>query len=259
MIDFLNTAFTMFNTEIKWYGILISLAVVLSLYLAIKMFKWRGYDADLPYELVLYVLPLAIIGARLYYIIFSGVPNWTLLEIVNIRSGGLAIYGGIIGGVVGIALFSLVKKFNIIKLLDVAAVCVIIGQCIGRWGNFFNQEAFGAEVTNPNLQFFPIAVQILAEGNAWHYATFFYESMWCLVGFILLISLYKRKVPLGVTTCTYLVFYGIGRALIEGLRTDSLYIGDMRVSQVLSVILILAGIIGLIFIMYKNKRGKQNG
>ncbi|MDD4276086.1 MAG: prolipoprotein diacylglyceryl transferase, partial [Clostridia bacterium] len=197
--------------------------------------------------------------ARLYYVLFSGVSSWTFLEIINIRSGGLAIYGGIIGGVIGIALFSIVKKFNIIKLLDVAAVCVIIAQSMGRWGNFFNQEAYGSTVTNPDLQFFPIAIQILADGNAWHYATFFYESLWCLIGFILLISLYKRKVPLGVPTCVYLIFYGIGRALIEGLRTDSLYIGAMRVSQLLSIILVLIGIIGLIVILNKNKRGKING
>ncbi len=173
-----------------------------------------------------------------------------------INNGGLAIYGGIIGGLIALIIYGRVKKIETIKLTDMVVPALIIGQVIGRWGNFFNEEAFGPLVTNEALQWFPYSVYIRAEG-AWHMATFFYESMWNLIGFFIITHIYLKTDKKGFATSLYLIYYGIGRALIEGLRTDSLYIGStgIRVSQVLSVTLIMVGT-GLFIYYYKKQKTK---
>lgn len=244
--------FTLFSIDVKFYGLIIAFAFVLGVALVSYFAKKKGYSKDLAYDLVLLIFPLAIIGARIYYILFSG-RSWTFAEMIAIQNGGLAIYGGVIGGFLAILIYSKLKKMDIIKLTDIAVPALMIGQVLGRWGNFFNQEAFGPLVTNPSLQWFPYAVFIEAE-SAWHMATFFYESMWNLVGFIIVTILFLKTNKKGLATSFYLIYYGIGRALIEGLRTDSLYIGStgLRVSQVLSLALVLIGI--AIFIIYNRKK-----
>jgi len=196
------------------------------------------------------------VGARLYYCIFY-THNYTFLELFNLRQGGLAIYGGVIGGIIGIIIFCLIKKnFKILATLcDIAAPCLILGQALGRWGNFFNQEAYGNIVTNSNFQWFPYAVYIESE-QAWFQATFFYESFWNLIGLALLLLTYYKTKKTGTTTAVYLIWYGLGRTLIEGLRSDSLYIGStgIRVSQLLSAILVVVGIVFLAINIYRRKK-----
>ena len=235
--------------NIAWYGVIIASGMVLGLLLASLRAKNRGYHPDVILDFVLLAIPLAVIGARLYYVAFE----WqdyadNLLKIFAVNQGGLAIYGGVIGGFLAALILSKAKKFPFLTLIDLAVPSLILGQSIGRWGNFINQEAFGALVTNPNLQFFPLAVYIQALGE-WHQATFFYESMWNMALFFIVLVLADRRAKDGTLLATYFIGYGIGRCLIEGLRTDSLYLfANIRVSQLLSAILVVVGIVILLLI-----------
>lgn len=252
------------SVEIKFYGLIMAVSMLFGVLLACKLAKKKGIKSDDIFMLALIVLPCAVVGARLYYCIFYEY-NYSFRELFNIRQGGLALYGGVIGGVVGIIIYALIKKnWKLIFILcDVIAPCLILGQALGRWGNFFNQEAYGNIVTNSNLQWFPFAV-FIEEENAWFQATFFYESFWNLIGLVILLFTYQKSEKTGTTAAAYLTWYGIGRTWIEGLRSDSLYIGStgIRVSQLLSMLLVVAGIIILTINIYKSikeKKEKSNG
>ncbi len=256
--------FNIGSLEIKFYGLIMAFAMLFGVVLACKLAKKHGLKNDDVYILALILLPCSVVGARLYYCIFYEY-DYSFWEIFNIKQGGLAIYGGIIGGAIGIVIFSLIKKNwkLIFILLDVCAPCLILGQALGRWGNFFNQEAYGNLVINPKWQWFPFAVWI-EDQNAWYQATFFYESVWNLIGLGILLFTYYKTRFVGTTTAVYLIWYGIGRTWIEGLRSDSLYLGSsgIRVSQLLSMILVVVGIGVFAFNTYryiKNKKGKANG
>ncbi len=248
------------SLEIKFYGVIMALSMLFGVLLACRLAKKHGIKSDDIFLLALIVLPCAVVGARLYYCLFYEY-NYSFKDFLNIRQGGLAIYGGVIGGVLGIIIFALIKKdFKLlIKLMDVCAPCLILGQALGRWGNFFNQEAYGNLVTNTKLQWFPYAVFIENE-SAWFQATFFYESLWNFVGLAILLLVFKKSESLGTTTASYFVWYGIGRTIIEGLRSDSLYIGatNVRVSQLLSMILVFVGV-GILVFNYIKKKRKVNG
>lgn len=245
MFGFFDKYFLFFGLHITYYGFIIACAMAFGVWLACKNAKFRGLKSDDLIIVACYALPLAIICARLYYVIFyGGYEHW--YEIFAIWKGGLAIYGGVIGGALGIGLYCLIHKKNFFNVTDIAVPSLILGQAIGRWGNFFNHEAFGNLVTNPQWQWFPFAVNI---NGVWHLATFFYESMWNLICFGILIYL-LRKVKVkqrAAISAWYLIIYGAGRSWIEGLRTDSLMWGPLRVSQVLSFILIAFGIFLLLF------------
>ena len=257
------SGFELFGIEIKFYGLIMSIAMLIGVWLACRLAKKKNIKSDDILLLALIVLPCAIVGARLYYCFFYEY-NYSFAELFNLRSGGLAIYGGVIGGVIGIIIFALIKRNwkLLLILMDVCAPCLILGQALGRWGNFFNQEAFGNLITNPSLQWFPFAVFIESK-NAWFQATFFYESLWNIVGFVLLLIVYYKTKKTGTTTSIYLIWYGIGRAIIEGLRSDSLYLAGttIRVSKVLSIALIIIGVVMLTINIIKSikERKKSNG
>lgn len=252
------SGFSLFGLDIKFYGILSALSYFLGVLITCLLAKKRGFTSDNILTLALYVIPLAIIGARVYYVLFS-LDNYTnFVDVFKIWEGGLAFYGGLIGGGIGVVLYCLIHKKNFLALADLIGVAMIFAQGVGRWGNFFNQEAFGIEVTNPSMQWFPFSVYIENLGE-WHLATFFYESIWNFATFgILLTLLLKVKFKNnGMIAAYYFIFYGIGRAWIEGLRTDSLYWGSMRVSQVLSIIFIAVGLAFIIFNTIRNRRKKD--
>lgn len=246
--------------QIKFYGVIMALSMLIGVLLACKLAKKHNIVSDDILLLALIVLPCAVVGARLYYCIFFD-KIYSFWELFDLRGGGLAIYGGVIGGIIGIVIFALIKKNwkLVITMFDICVPCLILGQALGRWGNFFNQEAYGNLVTNTNLQWFPYAV-FIENQNAWYQATFFYESMWNFIGFaILMVVFYKSKMK-GTPSALYLIWYGLGRVIIEGLRSDSLYIAGttIRVSQLLSAIMIVIGVVILIInIIRRNK--KQNG
>lgn len=247
-----RVAFTIFGIEIMWYGVLIAVGMLLAVYVASKLYKNRDGNPDDILTIALIAIPLGVIGARLYFIAFT--PGMGLDEFIYIRDGGLAIYGGIIGGIVGIVVYSLIKKLNLLTILDCIMPGVLIAQALGRWGNFFNQEAYGNVVTNPKLQFFPYAVYIDRIGE-FRQATFFYESFLSVVGFILILLVLRKRLFKGSGLTSYLIWYGIERAIVEGFRDDSLYIGNssIRVSQLLSIILIAFGIV-LAIVLYNREK-----
>lgn len=243
--------FNIFGIDISFYGLLMATAFLLAFFIVRYLFKKRGeINPDITFDLLLIIFPSSIIGARLYYVIFSG-RAWSFLEILSIWDGGLAIYGGIIGGLIGLIIYSLIKKINLFKLTDAIVPALILGQSIGRIGCYFSGCCYGIEVTNPNLMWFPISTNI---NGVWHLSTYFYESFWSLLGFILLIIVYNKTKQNGLSTGIYLTFYGLGRFLIEGLRGDSLYIGSLKVSQLLSLILIFVGIFIIVYSFVLNKR-----
>ncbi|HZJ57165.1 MAG TPA: prolipoprotein diacylglyceryl transferase [Clostridia bacterium] len=253
-----GVAFYLFGKPIFWYGIIIALGVLIGIYLAMRYAKALGYDQEMVVDFCLLAIPMGIIGARLYYVVFS----WEYysrnpLDAFKIWEGGLAIYGVVIGGITSAYIFGRKRKINFWDLCDIIAPSLILGQALGRWGNFFNQEAYGYAINNPAWQWFPAAVYINSTGQ-WHMATFFYESMWnFLVFFFLLFYKKRRKIP-GEMILLYLILYSLGRVFIEGLRTDSLYWGQFRVSQLLSGALIIIGIAAF-FIRRKRASNDDEG
>ena len=235
--------------NIAWYGVIIASGLVLGIVLASMRARRRGWSSDLVLDFILLALPLAVIGARAYYVAFE----WDYFaahpeRILAINTGGLAIYGAVIGGFLAAFIFSKAAKFSFLKLIDLVIPSLILGQAIGRWGNFVNQEAFGTLIANPKLQFFPLAVYIQSLGE-WHQATFFYESFCNSILFVIVLLLGRKRVKDGTLLAAYFVGYGVARTVIEGLRTDSLYLfGTIRVSQALSAALVVVGIVLLVLI-----------
>ena len=211
--------------------------------------KRLGLPKDTAVDFALWAVPAAIIGARVYYVAFQwDLYKDDLLRAFRLWEGGIAIYGAVIGGALGAMAYAKKKKLSFGALADMTAPALILGQAIGRWGNFVNQEAYGALIENPALQFFPLAVY--ADG-AWRMATFFYESVWNFIGFFVLWLNRKKTVKPGDLFLKYLCWYGVGRAVIEGLRTDSLMWGSVRVSQALSVLLVIAA--GALLILHRKQ------
>lgn len=241
MFEITQSGMAIFGLELRWYGILIALGVFLAVLLAMRREKKLALPKDTSLNIALIGVPVGIVCARIYYVVFSwGEYAGNLKAIFNIRQGGLAIYGGVIGGVLAGAVYSAVKRIKLSSLADLAAPSLALGQCIGRWGNFFNQEAYGAAIADPRMQFFPLGV--LIDGSGWHYATFFYESVWCALIVCLLLAGEKKRLfkKSGDIFLAYLLLYAAERSFVEGLRTDSLFIGPLRVSQLLSVIVMVA-------------------
>ncbi|MCG8500619.1 MAG: prolipoprotein diacylglyceryl transferase [Firmicutes bacterium] len=242
-------AFELFGKSIYWYGIIISTGFLLAMVIATKEAKRVGVAPETFMDIVLIATPLAIIGARIYYVIF----NWStykdnLSEIIAIWHGGLAIYGAIIAALMAAVVYCRIKGIGIWKIFDIAALGFLVGQIIGRWGNFINQEAYGSETMLPwRMEIFDVQQQARIAVHP----TFLYESLWNLVGFIFIYMYRKRKKFDGEIFLLYASWYGLGRFWIEGLRTDSLYIGVFRVSQIVAALSVLFGAALLIYFRKK--------
>lgn len=251
-------AFTLFGLEVMWYGVIIVSGIVLAVWLASKEAVRVGLKEDDIVDFMFWGLPLAIVGARLYYIIFE----WRYyiknpIEVFAIRSGGLAIYGGLIAGALVVYFFTQSRYISFWKFLDIAAPSVIIAQAIGRWGNFMNQEAFGGVTTLARLKsmFIPeFIIKNMYIDGVYRQPTFLYESLWNIIGFVILMYLRQKKdfFREGEVFLSYVLWYSFGRFFIEGMRTDSLWMfGVIRVSQFLSLVLFF-GAIG--FMIYRRKK-----
>lgn len=235
--------------SIHFYGVLIAMGLVLAVVYACRRSKVFGLKEDDILDGVLWVTPFAILCARAYYCIFS----WehyadNPISLLYIWEGGLAIYGGVLGAAVGVAVLCKIKKIKLPTMLDVVSLGFLIGQSIGRWGNFFNREAFGAETDS----FLRMGLMNSYTGTVTYYhPTFFYESVWNAAGFLLLHHLSKKRQYDGQIALGYAAWYGLGRAFIEGLRTDSLYWGPFRVSQLLAAVSCLAAVSVLLWQMFR--------
>ena len=264
-------AFSVFGRDVAWYGILITCGMILAVLLATRLIKYEGISSDDILDLAFTVIVFGVIGARAYYVIFSwGEINYvatggtalqnilnTIYNCIAIWEGGLAIYGGVLGGLISAFVFSKIKKISYFKLTDILAPCVLVGQIIGRWGNFVNVEAYGAETNLP----WRMGIQYIVNGatvtEKYVHPTFLYESLWNLVLLSVILLIYKKKKFDGQMCAMYFMFYGLGRMLIEGLRTDSLMLGNLRVSQGLSFLLIVLGILMFIFLGDKLKKKRS--
>ena len=244
--------------EIKWYSVLILLGVIIGISMLIKEGKRFNISKDFLFNLAFWTIIFGIIGARLYYVIF----NWSdysndLLSIFKIWNGGLAIHGGLIAGFTTIFIYCKKYNANLLKITDMAVVPLILAQAIGRWGNFFNSEAHGAVTSLLHLQELHIPnfiIEGMKIGGLYYHPTFFYESLWCLLGFIILLIVRRFKyLKIGQLTCIYLMWYSVGRFFIESLRTDSLMLGGFKVAQILSIVLFIVGIIILMILSRKGK------
>lgn len=245
---------------IYWYGIIIGIGIALGWLLAIRETKKLNLQKDIFTDLLLWAIPIAIISARLYYVLFK----WDYYsknpgEIIAIWEGGIAIHGALIGAIITAIVFAKKKGVSFWQLADVAAPSIILGQAIGRWGNFMNQEAHGTEVTRDFLEslYLPefIVNQMYIEGSYYH-PTFLYESIWSFTGFILLIIFRKFQPKRGELFLSYVLWYSVGRFFVEGLRTDSLMLTDsLRIAQVVSILLIV-GVVTVIW--YRRSKGYAN-
>ncbi len=244
--------------KIYWYSAMIFLGLLIGGWLILKEAERFNISEDFIVNLFFFTIPIAVIGARLYYVIF----NWdyysvNMSEIFMIWEGGLAIHGGMLFGLLWIIFYTKKYKVNTFRILDMIVIGLIIGQAIGRWGNFFNGEAHGTATTLEHLQSLHIPEFIINGmniGGTYYLPTFLYESIWCLLGFIILLVIRRLKyIKIGQTTAVYLIWYGIGRFIIEGMRTDSLMIGNFRQAQIISIIMVILGIV--IFIL-KGKGSK---
>jgi phosphatidylglycerol:prolipoprotein diacylglycerol transferase len=253
-------AFSLFGLDIRWYGILIASGMMLGIIIAQYTCKYRNVDYDNFLNTVLLALPLSIIGARLYYVLFEfNYYKNNIGQILNIRQGGLAIHGGLIVGVLTAFLYARHKKMSFFKIADAAVPSIILAQAMGRWGNFFNQEAHGGPVSYDFISHFPSFIQkgMYIEG-VYYQPTFLYESIWNITVFIILINLLKRSKNIGIVFFTYIGLYSIGRFFIEGLRTDSLMLGSIRIAQLVSLSGVILWIGALIFYYFKNKTKQSN-
>lgn len=239
------STFSIGPLTIHLYGAIIALGLILAVTYCMKRSSEFGLKEDDILDGVLWVTPFAILCARAYYVIFS----WEMyadnpISVLYIWQGGLAIYGGVIGAVIGVVVFCKIRHLKISTVLDLVGMGFFIGQSIGRWGNFFNREAFGGETDS----FLRMGLMQVSTGNVTYYhPTFFYESVWNLAGFLLLHFFSKRRKYDGQIALMYLAWYGLGRAFIEGLRTDSLYIGSFRVSQLLAALSCIAALCVLVW------------
>lgn len=247
--------------QIYWYSIFIFVALLVACTVIYKEAKKRGIDEDTLINMTFGTVIFGIIGARLYYVLFN-LPYYSknIVEIFEIWNGGLAIHGGIIFGLLSIIVFCKNRKMNVMRMLDIIVVGLIIGQAIGRWGNFFNSEAYGAITTLEKLQSQGIP-QFIIDGmyilGEYRQPTFFYESVGCVFGFLaMLIIRCGKYLKRGNLTAFYLVWYGILRFLVEGLRSDSLMLGPIKMAQAVSLLFVLIGII-IFIINLKRSKGDE--
>ena len=244
-----RVAFTIFGIDVMWYGILMATGMILGTYLALKEAERVGISEDDVLNLAIFAIPAGVLGARLYYVIFNwGFYSQNPSQILNFRGGGMAIHGALIGGILAGLIYTKLKKINFFKMADIALIGMPLAQAIGRWGNYINGEAHGGPTNLP--------WGIMVDGVKVH-PTFLYESIWDFGIFIFLWMFRKKKKYEGQVAVYYITLYSLGRFFIEGLRTDSLMIGPLRMAQVISLVGVIGGIIAHIYLSKKNNNKKE--
>ncbi|AWE08641.1 prolipoprotein diacylglyceryl transferase [Lysinibacillus sp. 2017] len=242
------------SLSVRWYGIMIGAGIVIGYFLAQKESVRRGFHDEFFADLLIWAVPIAILSARVYYVamkwdFYSQHPG----RIIEIWNGGIAIHGALIGSFITAYIFTRKRKVSFLQIADIAAPSILVGQIVGRWGNFMNQEAYGGPVSRGFLEnlFLPnwlIEQMYIKEESTYVHPTFLYESLWNVVGLIILLFARKWNWRRGEMFFFYLIWYSFGRFFIEGMRTDSLYlIGDLRSAQVVSILGIAIGIIAIVY------------
>lgn len=261
VIEFARDGILIFGYKIYFYAILITAGIACAIIVMSRLLKTKGLPSGQSLDYAIIVIPAAIIGTRIYFLLFpyndityaQFEQSWTWSNFWDFRGGGLGIYGGVILGYIAVLIIARVKNQKFYEIADTILPGLLLAQSIGRWGNFVNGEAYGNLVTNPSLQFFPYAVNV---GGVWHQATFFYESVCTLIGFFIALRLLRHpKYRDGLVMCFYGLYYGVVRLIIEGMRTDSLFFKiplfwkkefldtGIRISQAVSIIIIVLAVI----------------
>lgn len=239
--------------KVSWYGFLIGCGFLLAIIISSELMPLRDLPKDLPYDLIWWVFPLSILGARIAFVVNNIDMYDTFWEMCQIWNGGLSIFGGVMGGTIGLVICCLIKKANPICAMDCVAPALILGQGIGRWGNFVNGEVYGWKITNPAFQWFPAGVKI---DGVWHMANFFYESVLDIGGFFLLLLLLRKSKQKGIVVSSYLTYYGFIRFFLEGLREEEFIMRipgtNIAWSRMISAIVFGIGVCGLLSIMIIN-------
>lgn len=239
-------AFSFFSYEIRWYGILIATAMCLAVIISSKRAPRVGIESESILDLAIWMLPIGIVGARAYYVLFNSSIYHSFYDVINIRNGGLAIHGGLIAGLIVLLIICSKKKINPLDMADLVIPSVALAQSIGRWGNYFNSEAHGGPTDLP--------WGIMVDGVKVH-PTFLYESIWCFILFFVLSYFFYNRKFKGQVVCLYGMLYSVERFFVEGLRTDSLMIGPLKQAQVISIVCIIAS---FALYIYLNSRGQNN-
>lgn len=239
-------AFSIFSYEIRWYGILIATAMCLAVIISSKRATRVGIESESILDLAIWMLPIGIVGARAYYVLFNSSIYHSFYDVINIRNGGLAIHGGLIAGLIVLLIICSKKKINPLDMADLVIPSVALAQSIGRWGNYFNSEAHGGPTDLP--------WGIMVDGVKVH-PTFLYESIWCFILFFVLSYFFYNRKFKGQVVCLYGMLYSVERFFVEGLRTDSLMIGPLKQAQVISIVCIIAS---FALYIYLNSRGQNN-
>ncbi len=251
--------FELFGYEIRWYSVLLLIAIMLAIFMFTKEAKRFKLPKGFAFNLAFWVIIVGIISARIYYCLFNfEYYQDNLMDIFKIWEGGLAIHGGLLGGFITLLIYTKRYGINPYKVTDMIVVPLLLAQAIGRWGNFFNGEAHGVATTyyylNNVLHLPKFIIEGMKIGNVYYHPTFLYESIFCLVGFIILLFVRRyRYLKRGQLTCLYMMYYSIGRFLIESLRTDSLMLGGFRVAQLVSIALFITGLIAFMILSRKGK------
>ncbi len=252
-------AFSIFGFEIRWYGIIITLAMVAGFFVALNRAKIEQIKTDDVLDLAIFLIIFAMVGARLYYVLNKLEDYNSFWDVINVRNGGLAIFGGVGAGAITVYVVARVKKIAAAKMYDMVVPGLMIGQAIGRWGNFTNAEAHGTQTKLP----WRMGIQkMLSDKTYYYHPTFLYESLWNLIGFGIVMGFYRKKKFDGFWVFFYMIWYGIGRFFIEGLRTDSLYLlktqlGEtIRISQVVGFVIFVLGIIFMVMGFVKLRNDK---
>lgn len=249
--------FSIGDVNIEWYSVLIVIGAILAIIMIIREAKRYGYPKDFVFNMCFWTIIVGIIGARLYYVLFNLDLYTNIVDVFKIWEGGLAIHGGIIFGLITCFLYCKKYKVRTVRMVDFIVPALLLAQAIGRWGNFFNGEAHGAVTSLGALQNLHIPnfiIEGMNIGGVYYQPTFLYESLWCLLGVIVILIVRRLKITkVGQPTAIYLMWYGLGRFFIETMRTDSLMLGGFKVAQIVSVIMI---IVGLIVIMITGRKGR---
>ena len=259
--SFDRVAFEIFGKPVYWYGIIIMLGIVAAFIHAKLRCKPEGIKTDDIIDAGIFTVLFGVLGARLYYVVttLDTEKYETIVDVFAIWEGGLAIYGGVICGCTALVLTAVYKKINPLKIMDAVGPGVMLAQAIGRWGNFMNGEAFGYEVPEGSF-LYPFRMGLISDYTGsemkYYHPTFLYESLWNIVGFVIITLLYRKKKFNGQVALMYFTWYGFGRMFIEGLRTDSLYVGPFRISQVVGAVCFLAGSALLIAGLILSHKGK---
>jgi len=256
-----RTAFSVFGFDIRWYGIIITAGIILAFFYVLYRSKFEKIKVDDILDLAVFTVFPGIVGARLYYVFstwdrhvvtggyfFENLRD-TLLNVVSTRNGGLAVYGGLIAGTIAAVLVARFKKIKFTKFLDMLGPAAMLGQLVGRWGNFFNVEAYGTVTDLP----WRMGILMTSGATRFVHPTFLYESLWNLLGFVLINVFYKKKKYDGQIFIMYVTWYGLGRMIIEGIRTDSLMLGVFRISQIVAFVSFAVGAIMLIVLGIKSR------